>query len=159
MFEWLLLTVSKSRLSLWGWSALSATCCRGAGNGFSSAVLLALRSSPFHVTAGVCGQRWQDRFSSVICYSNVPVWLPSGCPDCPVPHMSLPVNYGTPLLLLKPQMQHMALHCKPQTHLLSLRDLFTTKAASGYKGWPRHLTCPRMSHVTMRMGSPTVSKI
>lgn len=133
MFEWLLLTVSKSRLSLWGWSALSATCCRGAGNGVSSAVLLALRSSPFHVTAGICGQRWQDRFSSVICYSNVPVSLPSGCRLSCSPHVAACELRDA---LAPPQAPDAAwlstVSLRPT--FLSLRDLFTTKAASGYKG-------------------------
>lgn len=77
IFGWLHLTVSNSGLGLKGWGAVKA-----AGNGVSSTVLLALSSILFPVTAGVCGQGWQDRLTSPSVIQMCPS-LPSGCPGYP----------------------------------------------------------------------------
>lgn len=135
---------------------------RAAGNGVSSAAVRALRSSPLarslHVTAGVCGQGWQDRLSPAVCHANVPLSLPSGCPDCPATHMPLPVNHGTLCSSRKPPPTTEAARLPS----VSLKPTFLSFSPHSIgHHWihalPGHLTSPRMSHVTTKMGSLTVS--
>lgn len=130
IFGWLHLTVSNSGLGLKGWGAVKA-----AGNGVSSTVLLALSSILFPVTAGVCGQGWQDRLTSPSVIQMCPS-LPSGCPGLPLFFQE--TNPTT--------RRSMAPCCKAHSLLPLCLTLFhsTDHATTGHQGLPGHLISSRM---------------